>query len=118
MMKRYVRAAQSGYESQFGEIISIAGNRGYDFKVSDNLKIMLTAKKDVDIMPTITVETIDDGGLTYSFLCKLEFPTIEQDENDDPDAIAAILDKWQKLGDLITAIQEKTIDAGEIVEPE
>ena len=117
-MKRYVRAARSGYEDQFGEIISIAGNRGYDFKVSDNLKIMLTAKKDLDIMPTITVDTIDDGGLTYTFVCKLEFPTLEQEPTDDPDAIAAILDKWQGIGDLITAIQEKTINAGEIVETE
>lgn len=117
-MKRYVRAAANPYESAFAEAISVAGNRGYDLKVSDNLKVMLVAKSNIDEMPTITVDTIDNGNMTYVFYCKLEFPTLEQEDGDDPDKIASILDKWQKIGDLITTIQEIQIDANQVIDTE
>lgn len=117
-MKKYVRAAESQYESAFAEAISVAGNRGYDLKVSDNLKVMLVAKTNIDEMPTITVDTVDVGDMKYRFYCKLEFPTLEQEDSDDPDSIAAILDKWQKIGDLITTIQEIEIDANQVIDTE
>lgn len=110
-MKRFIRAAADNqYDKYFGDIKSLAKTVGYTLKVSDNAKVMLVADKDVDIMPTITVDTIDDGGGKLGFVCRLEFPTLDGSKDEFTDTIESILDKWSNVGQLITEIQDYEID--------
>ncbi len=111
-MKRFIRAAADNqYDKYFGDIKAEAANAGYTLKVSENAKVMLVADRDADILPTITVETIDDGGGKLGFLCKLEFPTLDGAKAEYADTIESILDKWSNIGALITHIQEYEIDS-------
>ena len=116
-MKRFIRAAADNqYDKYFGDIKAEAANAGYTLKISENAKVMLVANKDADIMPTITVDTIDNGGGKLGFLCKLEFPTLDGAKDEYADTIESILDKWADIGALITHIQEYEIDSNMDIE--
>lgn len=84
-----------------------ANNAGYKLSTSDGVNISLEAVEDKNRMPTIKVETRNDGSTVY-YVPTITFPTFTLEEDMYPDEFHYWMQKWEVVGRFITKLCEFT----------
>mgnify|MGYP004655480205 CR=1 FL=1 len=108
-MKIMAQSEVSSWENQLRQIDNSFYNAGYDFKLSDEdgvPKITVTAREEG--LPTIDIKT--EADVDQYFVCTLSFPTLQSPDHGYLDNVEYYLDKWQKVGKVITELSSIILD--------
>lgn len=106
-MRTRIKAA---YDDEFGDLINLAYNAGYDLQVSDDLQMTLKATKDSTYMPKITVETVEETDGIY-FVPTLKFPELSGWNLNYSDDIEYYIGCWQDIAKFITQLMDFQYDS-------
>lgn len=87
----------------FSDLETVAESNGYTLDVDSNLNMTIIATADVEFMPTITVTTAIKNG-TATFDTTMTFPPLDSTSMEYYDDIQHWLNKWSKVGNLITSV--------------
>ena len=104
------------FEKCIGEIINLAFNRGYSISLNDcidgSIELHLKYTGELNYAPSIavTVCEIQKDCIYYMKTTSISFPTLHYYEGSYADHIQSIIEKWAKIGELITAINSRIID--------
>lgn len=104
MKRRILSSTNYTHNGAFEQLSSDAYDAGYDLEVDDNLNVIMTARRDANILPTVTIRTEQQSDGTFWFIPTLEFPTLTWDENQFNDSIHYVIKQWDKVGQFMTQL--------------
>lgn len=90
-------------EGAFNGLESDAYNSGYNMKITRDFQVALTARKDTDHMPIITVNTLIEDEAVY-FEPAMTFPVLDSSKLDYYDSIHYWIGRWADVSNFITQL--------------
>lgn len=106
-MKKYVKSSSTTHP-EVERLDNNAVGSGYTIS-GDIMNIKVTADKDADKMPKITVKSVEENGKIY-FEPHVSFPDLDYSDMDYVDSFEYWLDKYASVGKLLTYLMKASID--------